>query len=186
MDPASAHNRDKEEEHQQSEELAQQLTTIKSPQLLSQVESPAAQSGLAAAEHAVPDAASEPLSDTHELKQRYSHAEGSKECSPGRSETGVSHVSQGRPVQGLPGDQPPLPDLAVAPSEETPSTAAVGLAELIKAKTEALGRSPPRTTSSPPGALPHNALYCPALLCPALPCPCLACKVPCLHAFTMQ
>ena len=119
-------NRDKQEQQQQPEQLAQRLTT-KSLPLLSKAEPPATQPSLAA-QHTMPDAASEPVSDADELSQR--HAERSKGvASPERSETGFSHMSQGRSMQGPSGNQPHLPNLATVPLEESGSQAAVKPAE---------------------------------------------------------
>ena len=131
-------NRDKQEQQQQPEQLAQRLTT-QSPPLLTKAEPPAAQPGLAA-EHAMPDAASEPVSDAHEPAsdahepvndarepvsdahepgQRRCHADRSKGlASPERSGSGISPMLQGRSVQGPCGNQSCLPDLAMASLEE--------------------------------------------------------------------
>ena len=224
-------NRDKQE--QRPEQPAQRLTT-KSPLLLSNAEPPATQPGLAA-EHATPDAASGSVSAAYEPGQKPCHAERSKgQASPERSDTGISHMSQGRSIQGLSGNQPHLPNLTTAPLEKPGSEAASAQADtdsmeidhrsgilsqkslqgdalptllhpsdhdlkagyagtalqpgasditaLAKALSAASGRSPTKAMSSPPGALPHNALpclpmpwpphalpwHCPGLL--ALPC----------------
>ena len=121
-------NRDKQEQQQRPEQLAQQLTT-KSPPLLSNAEPPATQPGLAA-EHATPDAASGSVSDAYELGQKPCHAERSKgQASPERSDTGISHMSQGRSIQGLSRDQPHLPNLTTAPLDKPGSEAASAQAD---------------------------------------------------------
>ena len=122
-------NTDKQKQRQQPEQLAQRLTT-QSPPLLNTAEPPATQPALAA-EHAMPDAASEPVSDAHEPGQRHCHAERSKRlASPERSESRISHMSQGRSVQGPSGNQSRLPDLASEPLEEPGLKAAMAQADI--------------------------------------------------------
>ena len=125
VDPDPADNRD--EQHQQGQGQEAQQLTIKSP-AAHKAETRAGQASLGA-EHALPDTACEPAHDAQEHGQSSCHNGRSNGlASPERSESGISHVSQGRSVQGPSVDQH-LPSLHTMPVGKSGSKAAEALAD---------------------------------------------------------